>query len=256
MGATPQAQGPAPATTTGTALATAPRPTPQPSPALPQPPLHGPWPDVSVFGQRWPGPGRRASPATVAALLIAAAIAALSIPIDRAGVGWLVTAIAGTAALIVARRVPHRVRTTVPQPMLTFPVDQSLDRFGWAAATVALLGVGTLRSAGWLFLLCLATAALTGALAVAGGRSTRAMVVAVLMAFTATFRAVPWVASGLGAIRRRGTGNSDGTRIAATIAVSVALLVVFGSLFASADAAFGDLLARAVPDVNVGTVIR
>jgi hypothetical protein len=210
-----------------------------------------------VFGQRWPGPGRRASPAAVAALLTAAAVAALSIPLDRAGVGWLVTAVAGTAALIVARRVPHPLRTTVPQPNLTFPVKhRSADRFGWAAATVALLGVGTLRSAGWLFLLCLATAALTGTLAVAGGRSTRGMIVAVLMTPAAALRALPWLTSGLGAIRRPGSGATGGTRIAATVAVSVALLVVFGSLFASADATFADILARAVPDVNVGTVTR
>ena len=47
-----------------------------------------------------------------------------------------------------------------------------------------------------------------------------------------------------------------GLRIAATVAVSVALLVVFGSLFASADAAFADLIDQAVPDIDGGTVAR
>ncbi len=249
-------------TAAGTALAAPPRPAPtQPkrSPQTPPvpPPLNGPWPDPSVFAHRWPGPGRPASPATVAALLTAAVIAALSIPLDRGGVGWLITAIAGTAALAVARRVPHRRRTSVPLPNLTFPVKHpSPDRYGWAAATVALLGVGTLRSAGWLFVLCVATAALTGALAVAGGRSARAMVVAATMAPLAAFRSVPWVVRGVAALRRQGPAAGGGTRIAATIAVSVALLVVFGSLFASADEAFADVLERAVPDINVGTVAR
>ncbi len=247
----------------GTALAAPPRPVPGP-PARPvhtahpaAPPLHGPWPSDSLFGPRWPGPARPASPAAIAALVTAALVAALSIPLDRGGAGWLVTAVAGTAALVVARRAPHRMRTTVPRPALTFPVKhRSPDRYFWAAATVALLGVGTLRSAGWLFLLCLATAALTGALAVAGGRSARAMALAALMAPVAMFRAVPWVTNGLAALRRRGPGAGGGMRVVATVAVSVALLVVFGSLFASADAAFADVLTRFVPDVNVGTVTR
>jgi hypothetical protein len=64
-------------------------------------------------------------------------------------------------------------------------------RFGWSAITVALLGAGTIRAAGWLFLLCLATAMFTGALAVAGGRSLRAMTVAVAITPIAAFRAVP-----------------------------------------------------------------
>ena len=42
-----------------------------------------------------------------------------------------------------------------------------------------------------------------------------------------------------------GAGRSDGTRVAATVAVSVALLVVFGALFASADAAFAEVLSKA-----------
>ncbi len=248
---------------TATAVAEPPRqpegpPARTPQPAVPTLPLHGPWPAVSVFGDRWPGPGRPASPAEVTALGTAAVVAALGVPLDRGGAGWLVTAIAGTAALVVARRVSRRARpSTVPQPRLTFPARrQSPDRFGWATATVALLGVGTLRSAGWLFVLCLATAALTGALAVAGGRSARAMAVAAMMAPTAAFRALPWVVGGLAARRRRGPGAAGGTRIAATIAVSVALLVVFGSLFASADAAFADVLHRAMPDIDAGTVSR
>lgn len=221
------------------------------------PPLHGPWPAVSVWGHRWPGPGRPASSATVAALTGAAVIAALSVPLDRAGVGWLVAAFAGTAALIVARLVPHRRSSALPPPLRAAPpVTADPARFGWAAATVALLSVGTLRSAGWLFLLCLGTALVTGALAVAGGRSLRAMTLAVLMAWVAPLRALPWLGRGLGAIRGRGAGGTDGVRIAATVAVSVALLVVFGALFASADAAFADLLARAVPDLDGGTVAR
>jgi len=246
----PAATGPA---ATGQALATVPGP-PAQATILHPGPLHGPWREVSLFGRRWPGPGRAASPTTVVALLIAALIAALSIPLDRAGVGWLITAAAGVAALIVARVVPHAVSAAAPKPLVLWrPADLTKARFGWSAATVALLGVGTFRSAGWLYLLCLLTALLTGALAVVGGRSLRAMTVAALMAPFAGLRALPWLAKGIATARR---GGSDGLRIAATIAVSVALLVVFGSLFASADAAFADLISSVVPDLDGATVAR
>ncbi|MET0493989.1 MAG: DUF4173 domain-containing protein [Actinoplanes sp.] len=223
--------------------------------AMQTPPLHGPWLNVSVFGRRWPGPGRSASPAATIALLLAAVVAALAIPLDRGGVGWLVTAVAGVAALIVARAVPPRSPAGVPKPLVSWsPLALSPARFGWSAATVALLAVGTFRAAGWLYLLCLATALLTGALAVAGGRSARGIVVAACMAPIAGFRALPWVTRGI-TTARRGAGNSR-MRITATVCVSFALLVVFGSLFASADAAFADLISAAVPDIDGGTVAR
>jgi hypothetical protein len=221
------------------------------------PPLQGPWPATTLWGHRWPGPGRPASPATVVALLTAALVAAVSIPLDRGGAGWLVTALAATAALVVARMVPHRQPTSVPMPLLHGPARrESPVRFGWATATVALLSVGTVRSADWLVVLCLATALLTGALAVAGGGTVRAMVTAVQMASVSGFRAIPWFSRGLGALRRRTPGGNEGVRIAATVAVSVALLVVFGTLFASADAAFADVLSRVLPDIDGGTVAR
>jgi len=262
----PQAQGkrvvsPQAARTAGTTLAAAPAPPrpggppPQSQPAPQVAPLHGPWAATSVFGSRWAGPGRSASRATVVALLVAAVVAALSIPLDRGGVGWLVTAIAGVAALIVARVVPDQAPQWAPAPLVhRNPFTRTKDRYFWSATTVALLGVGTLRAAGWLFVLCLGTAVVTGALAVAGGRSLRAMIVAVLMTPFAGFRALPWIRRGLAAAHRDRGGK--GLRIAATVAVSVALLVVFGSLFASADAAFADLIDQAVPDINGVTVAR
>lgn len=229
---------------------------PQPGQPAPQQvaPLHGPWLPVSPWGSRWPGPGRPASRATVVALLVAAVVAALSVPLDRGGIGWLVTALAGVAALIVARVVPDPAPGNAPAPLVHRPHALSKARFFWSATTVVLLAVGTFRAAGWLFFLCLCAAVVTGALAVAGGRSLRAMIVAVVMAPAAGFRSLPWLRRGVSTLRRNGGGK--GLRIAATIAVSIALLVVFGSLFASADAAFADLVGQAVPDIDAGTVVR
>ncbi|MET8150070.1 DUF4153 domain-containing protein [Actinoplanes sp. NPDC049668] len=244
-----------PATPAGGRPAATPQPVPQQPGAIHLPPLHGPWLAPSGFGRRWPGPGRAASAATVIAVPLAGLVGALSIPLDRAGLGWLITAIAGVAALIVARALPHRTPPTAPKPLVAWrPRALPKARFAWSAATVALLGVGTFRSAGWLFLLCLCTAVLTGALAVAGGRSFRSMILATVFAPLAGFRSLPWAGRGIATVGRRGGGNA--LRITATVAVSIALLVVFGSLFASADAAFADLMANAFPDISGGTVAR
>ncbi|BCJ53351.1 hypothetical protein Asp14428_48260 [Actinoplanes sp. NBRC 14428] len=217
-------------------------------------PLYGPWADSSIFGRRWPGPGRPASLAAMVAVLLAAVVAALSVPLDRPGVGWSVAAIGGVVALIVARVVPDRLAPTAPRPLVKWrPRTLGPARFAWSAATVALLAVGTVRAAGWLFVLCLATALLTGALAVAGGRSARGMALAAVLAPFAAPRALIWLVRGATTAHR---GGGRGPRIAATVAVSVALLLVFGSLFASADAAFADIITAVVPDIDAGTVTR
>lgn len=221
-------------------------------------PLHGPWVQQSVWGRRWPGPARPPGPPTVVAVCVAATVAALSVPLDRPGVGWLVTALAGVAALVIGRRWPVRAPVGVPAPRVhrTAPAGPSAARYGWSAATVALLAVGTVRAAGWLFLLCLCTAAVTGGLAVTGGRSVRAMAAAVGMSPIAALRALPWAGRGFATLHRPGAGQGSGTRIAATVAVSAGLLIVFGALFASADATFARILRRALPHVDGGTVAR
>ncbi|MEV6598920.1 DUF4173 domain-containing protein [Actinoplanes sp. NPDC051346] len=216
-------------------------------------PLFGPWAHRSLFGRRWPGPGRPASPAATASIISAAVVAALAIPLDRAGIGWAVAAIAGVVALIVARAWPAKPGPTAPEPLVTWrPRTLGPIRFLWSAATVALLTVGTFRAAGWLFLLCLATALFTGILAVAGGRSARGMTLAVILAPFAGLRAQLWLTRSL-TRQQQGGGRS---RLAATVVVSLALLIVFGSLFASADAAFARIVTSVVPDIGAATVTR
>ncbi|MBB4696188.1 DUF4153 domain-containing protein [Paractinoplanes abujensis] len=184
---------------------------------------------------------------TVAAVAGAAAVAALSLPLDSAGIGWLITAIAAVVAVSLAG--PAKV-VAGPKPL----VDRPLPRFraeqaGWAAATVALLAVGTFRSAGWLFALCVVVATLTTALTLVAGRSMRSIFVAYLLPFLAAFRAMPWLAHGLSRPNRSG-------RIVATAAVSVVLLLAFGGLLASADSTFATALERLVPDLGVDTIFR
>lgn len=232
-------------------------PTARPPATVPPvvPPLHGPWPSPSPWWRSWPGPGRPAALGTLLSIGAAAVIAALSLPLDRAGLGWLIAAAAGAAALTVARAIPERRPAGLPGPLPARRVGPSWDRYCWAGATLALLAVGTFRSAGWLFLLCLAVATLTSTLALAGGRSMRAIAAGYLIGPIASFRSLGWVARGLARVRRPG-GAASGVRIVATLAVSIALLVVFGALFASADTAFADVLSSVIPAIDAGTVAR
>jgi hypothetical protein len=203
----------------------------------------------------------------VPAVLAAAAISAVSIPLDRPGLGWLVSALAATVALVVSTwstarsdttGVPDRAAAALPaQPAQAAQPARpvlGVDRVVWTAATGCLLGVGTLRAAGWLFVLCVLTAGMTACLAVAGGRSVRGLLFSGVIPTMAVFRSVPWLVTGL---RRAGrAGGSSVGRGLLTVAVSLGLLIVFGSLFASADTVFADLLGDLLPELSAGTVVR
>ncbi|MEV6341979.1 DUF4173 domain-containing protein [Actinoplanes sp. NPDC051851] len=215
--------------------------------------MQGPPPPLTVLGHSWPGPGRPAPTAALVAIPAAAVVAALGLPLDRAGLGWLVTALAATIALIVA--AAGRKRSAVP-PLVPPPAARAhRDRFFWSTATVALLAVGTFRSAEWLFALCVLTATLTGVLAIGPGRSLRAAAATYLLAPFATLRALPWLTRGLNRVRESRRGGTP-VRVIATAAVSVALLIVFGLLFASADAAFAQLFTGLLPDLRPDVVVR
>ncbi|WP_405115295.1 DUF4173 domain-containing protein [Micromonospora sp. NBC_01405] len=125
-------------------------------------------------------------------------------------------------------------------------------RLVWAVATIALVSVGYVRAAGWLFVLCLLAAVVTGVLAVVGGRTPLGMLTAAWITPAAPFRALPWAGRGL---PRSGPGGSTVGRGLATVAASVALLLVFGLLFSSADAVFADLVTGLLPEVSVGATI-
>ena len=228
--------------------------TPPPTPAPPAPPIHGPWPAITVWGKRWPVTGRPPVPATVIAVLTAGVVAALAIPLDRTGAGWLVAALAGTTALKIPRLFPEALAPDAPPPLVVREGPRvGPERYAWAAATVALFAVGLFRSAGWLFTLCLLTATVTGALALTGGRSMRGITTGYFMQITAAFRAVRWLTQGG---RRIGHRDGPNIRVVAMVGVSALLLLVFGGLFASADPAFADVLSAIAPHFSGLTLFR
>ena len=157
-------------------------------------------------------------------VLLAGVVTAALVPLDRPGIGWLLAAL----LLVVV------VCTQISRPKLI--------SVGWAAVTVLLVGVGTLRAAEWLFVLCLLTATVTASLAVSGGRTATALVFGAARAF-------PSVTKGFGRIR-------GGGRMTLSVTVGVGLVVVFGALFAAADPDFASLLSEGVPRVDVGSTFR
>ncbi|MEV4754075.1 DUF4173 domain-containing protein [Micromonospora sp. NPDC049559] len=232
-------------------------------------------PRPSVWSRRWPGPVGPAHRAVLATVAGAAVVSAVSIPLTRAGVGWLVAVVAGTVALGTAvwsasHSGPGTARS---RPDATGAPGRAGEpdtpgeagggrsrwrrvgatRLFWAAATVALVGAGTIRAAGWLFVLCLLTAGVTACLATADGRSVRGLLLSGLIPPAAVFRSLPWAARGL---RAGGRVGASAWRGVLTAAVSIVLLIVFGSLFASADGVFADLVGDLLPELSGATVVR
>ncbi|MFI6065777.1 DUF4153 domain-containing protein [Micromonospora sp. NPDC051227] len=245
------------------------------APALPRPP--------SVIQRRWPGPSGPARPQVLGALTAAAVVGASTLTTVRPGLGWLVAALAVTAALVTASVLRCGMSSPAANPVTptgeaapTAPpgptaapeptVQAATARPGatgapgraeqaiWAAATVALTAVGTVRAAGWLFVLCLLAAAVTGTLAVTGARSPLGMLVAATLPPAATVRALPWAARGIRDTRPTGSGIGFG-RILTSLAISAVLLALFGVLFSSADAVFAELVAGLLPDISLPGVI-
>ncbi|MFI6649093.1 DUF4153 domain-containing protein [Streptomyces sp. NPDC050529] len=120
----------------------------------------------------------------------------------------------------------------------------------WAVGGLALLVVPALRDAGWPSFLAIVSAFALGSLALHGSRSWLGIFLGSLGLLTSVAEALGWGARG---VRDRMSGSRGrwGVAFRSTV-VAVVLLVVFGALFASADAAFADVLGSLIPDVSVG----
>nr|WSW62282.1 DUF4173 domain-containing protein [Streptomyces sp. NBC_00998] len=268
----PAAAGPPADSAAGSGTAAAPEPTPA-QPAAPSAagsadgsPGHGPaagvapagwdpkaWRTYQVRRQRaesgawsiaplaWAEAARpgRAGPVPTAVLVCAvvAGIASALFLGDGLGPGLLLAVVPAIAAAYVAARTARR--TARPWTLV------------WAVGCVALLAVPALRDAGWPSTLALLAAVLLGALALHGSRTWPGVLLSPLGFVDATVLGIRWAWSGL---RSRGSGvdRSRWLPVAKAALVAVVLLVPFGALFASADAAFADLLSGLTPDVSVG----
>jgi len=213
-------------TLTPPAPAPVPIPAPMPLPGLTPSGLSTFWPDV---------PGRR--PGIVAAAAGAGALAATVLPERNLGLGTslVFAAVVGTVFAAGTKR------TTQPSGRRW----TRLDTFD--AAVVALL-LATLfaRDAEWITVLCL-----VAALALAAVNSTKAASVLALLGTAAavplaSVRGLPW----LGRTLKPSNGVQAWLPVARTAGVSAVLLLVFGALFASADAVFASWVDALTPDIT------
>ncbi|WP_420823741.1 DUF4153 domain-containing protein [Streptomyces torulosus] len=153
---------------------------------------------------------------------------------DGMAVNLLVVAVPATLAVYFAgRRAGRR------------PRSWSLV---WGAGGLALLVVPSMRAAEWPSFLAVVTALAAGSLALHGGRTWPAVLLGPVGVFTAAVTGPAWAWQGL---RERAGGDRSKVGPALrSLAVAAGLLLVFGVLFAQADAAFADLLGALVPDVS------
>ncbi|MFJ9525966.1 DUF4153 domain-containing protein [Streptomyces cyaneofuscatus] len=173
-------------------------------------------------------------PAVLWAVLATAVLSALLLG-DGLGVNLLIVAVpAALAAAFAARAAGRRLRPWTAT---------------WALGGLALLAVPALRDAGWPTFLAVVSAFALGSLALHGSRSWLGVLIGSVGIVDSVAAGVRW---GWRGVRERADDSRGrwGTAVRTT-AVAVGLLVVFGTLFASADAAFADLLGRLTPDVSI-----
>lgn len=202
---------------------TPPAPAPNPPSAPPHEGLASYWPDAP-----------RRGPGIVAGAVAAGVLAAIVVPDRNLGIGTTLVFGAVAATALGARALHPGARRW-----------GRLDNLD--AALVALL-VATLfvRDAAWITILCL----LAG-LALVAVNSTRASSVLALLGTAAavplaSIRGLPW----LGRTLKPRTSVQAWIPAARATIVSVVLLLVFGALFASADALFASWVDAITPDIT------
>ncbi|MFE6037911.1 DUF4153 domain-containing protein [Streptomyces sp. NPDC056452] len=210
-------------------------------PAYLQPPPADPWqrraqkPSPGVLSGLRPSAPPAIGAATFWSVLATALLSALLLG-DGLGLNLLLVAVPATlAAFFAAREAGRRIRPWTVT---------------WAVGGLALLVVPALRDAGWPTFLAMVSALALGSLALHGSRSWPG----VLLGSTGLFHSVPaGLGWGLRGVRDRADDSKGRVRTAVrSAAVAIVLLIVFGALFASADAAFADLLGNLLPDVSIG----
>ncbi|MET8683377.1 DUF4173 domain-containing protein [Streptomyces sp. NPDC004732] len=118
----------------------------------------------------------------------------------------------------------------------------------WAVGGLGLLVVPALRDAGWPSFLAIVSSIALGSFALHGSRTWIGILLSPFGLFDAILTGLRW---GWRGVRERAGGARGAGPVLRAVAVTVVLLVVFGALFAGADAAFADLLGDLIPDASV-----
>ena len=188
----------------------------------------------TLFGRFWPDAGVPGSVRAVLYSLGVGLLAGIVLPFRDLGLGtFVVLLVAGgvTLSFSVHRRSPFTLAC--------------------AALCVLLAATVVVRDADWIVVLCLLAG---GAVCVAGlvnGRTLPAFVLAGVAWPLAGLRGLPWLARSARAV----TGLGSSAAALRTAVWSLLGVVVFGLLFASADAVFAEWAGAVVPDLRLGSFV-
>ncbi len=188
----------------------------------------------TLFGRFWPDAGVPGSVRAVLYSLGVGLLAGIVLPFRDLGLGTFVVLLAAggvTLSFSVHRRSPFTLAC--------------------AALCVLLAATVVVRDADWIVVLCLLAG---GAVCVAGlvnGRTLPAFVLAGVAWPLAGLRGLPWLARSARAV----TGLGSSAAALRTAVWSLLGVVVFGLLFASADAVFAEWAGAVVPDLRLGSFV-
>ncbi|MGH3358394.1 MAG: ATP-binding protein, partial [Nocardioidaceae bacterium] len=205
-------------------------------PALPAAPVaQAPEPALdSLFGRFWPEAGVPGNLRAVLYSLGVGLLAGVAMPFRDLGLGTFAVLMAAGGVILgfsANRRNPFTLAC--------------------AALCVLLAATVVVRDAAWIVVLCLLAG---GAVCMAGlvnGRSLPAFVLAGVAWPLAGLRGLPWLGRSLHA----GIGSRTSAAALRTVAWSVLGMVVFGLLFASADAVFAEWVGAVVPDLRLDSFV-
>ncbi|MDL4773282.1 DUF4153 domain-containing protein [Actinomadura xylanilytica] len=212
---------------------------------------------VDRLFEKWHDPARPFSPALLGGVLAAGAVGVVAL-----GGGWrdgalhnglnlvlaavAIACVALPAAWSAGRIVAAPGRRTARDPRGRSRINRT--GLAFCLLALALAALAAFRDSPWVVGLGVLLALPVAAYGVTGGRTWTEVIGGGLVLPFVLPHAAPWVARGV-----RGTVTSGRFRlgpIVRTGLIAGALLLVFGGLFANADAAFGDLAKGLVPDVS------
>ncbi|WP_328324934.1 DUF4173 domain-containing protein [Kribbella sp. NBC_00382] len=202
-----------------------------PTPAAPPGPES---PMDALFGKFWPDARIPGNVRAVLYSLAAGLLAGIVLPFRDMGIGYAIVILAAGGVI------------------LTFAANRR-SRFTQACAVLcALLALTTVvRDAEWIVILSILA---SGVLCVAGlvnGRSTPAFILAGISLPLAGLRGLPWLGRSLQAV----TSLRKSAAAVRTVIWSVLGVLIFGLLFASADALFKKWAGAIIPDLNLDSFV-
>ncbi|CAA9414326.1 DUF4153 domain-containing protein, partial [uncultured Nocardioides sp.] len=187
-----------------------------------------------IFGSFWPEDGVPARRDLVLASAAVGVLAGVLLPFRAPGLAMFLMLLAATGTVAYAarhRREPFTLACLAGCALLCLPV--------------------VLLDAAWISTLCWLAGGALALVGVTRGRSVPSFVLAGVSWPLASLRGLPWFGRSLQGLA--GRGHAPG--LLRTVVWSALALVVFGALFASADALVASWLGAIVPDWEVDTFV-